>query len=229
VSPAGRLRREGRWDEALEHAADPLVRADILNEAALFRGDADARARAGAELDRAEALLELGRGRALHARWLAERGPEDPAELAHFERALELAEGTGLESEARFWIGIVHQVVRGDGEAALPHFEAAYRGASGAGDAIATSYAARHIGFVLHERGDEAGALERLEESAELRRREGFLPGLAAALLALGEIAAEGGRTEDARGYLEEARELARRVGAAPFLTRIEGALAGLP
>jgi tetratricopeptide (TPR) repeat protein len=229
VSSLARLRGEGRWSEAVELAGDPLTRADLRNEEALFRGDAEARAAATAELDRAEALLELGRGRVVHARWLAERGPEDPRELAHFERALELGRGTELEGQARFWIGLVHQVVRGESEPALPYLEDAYRLAQESGDAIGMSYAARHIGFALLERGEEAAALERFDESAELRRREGFLPGLAAALLTLGEVAAERGRVDDARAYLDEARELAVRVEAAPFLARIEGALAGLP
>jgi tetratricopeptide (TPR) repeat protein len=229
VSEIDRLRGEGRWPDAVALTDDPLVRADLLAEQALFAGDAEARRRAGEELDRAEALLELGRGRVLHARWLAERGEEDPAELAHFERALELAAGGELEGQARFWIGIVHQVVRGDGAAALPWLEEAYASAREAGDGLLISYAARHLGFALLDRGDEAAALALLQESAELRRREGFLTGLAAALLSLGEVAAEGGRPDEARRHLEEARELAERVGAAPFLARIEGALAGLP
>jgi tetratricopeptide (TPR) repeat protein len=229
VNAIARLRGEGRWAEALELTHDPLLRADLLNEQALFAGDAEARRRAGEELDRVEALLELGRGRVLHAIWLAERGDEDPAELAHFERALELASGTELEGQARFWIGIVHQVVRGDHEAALPWFEDASRLARERDDAIAISYAARHLGFALLERGDSEGGLTLLEESAELRRREGFLTGLAASLLALGQVAAESGRVEDARRHLEEAKEVAERAGAAHFVPRIEEALAGLP
>jgi tetratricopeptide (TPR) repeat protein len=229
VSAVARLRGEGRWAEALELADDPLLRADLLNEQALFAGDADARRRAGEELDRVEALLELGRGRVLHARWLAERGEEDPAELTHFERALELASGTELEGQARFWIGIVHQVVRGNSEAALPWLEDADRLARAADDPIAISYTARHLGFALLERGDAEAAQPLLRESADLRRRAGFLTGLAGALLALGQVAAESGRADEARRDLEEARDVAERVGAAHFLPRIEEALAGLP
>ena len=84
-----RLRGEGRWAEALEHAGDdPLLRADLLNEQALFAGSPEARAEAARELDRAEARLEAERGRLVHARFLAERGAEDPQELAHFEASL---------------------------------------------------------------------------------------------------------------------------------------------
>ena len=225
------LRGAGRWEEALALTSDPLARADLLNEQALFTGSADARARAGDELDRAEALLALGRGRVLHARFLAERGAEDPAELDRFERALTLAErlgDRGLEAQACFWIGLVHQVVRGDHETALPFFERSYELARTLRDPVTMSYAVRHLAFADDDAGRHAQAWARFEESVALRRAEAFLPGVAAGLLTLGEVAAEQGRPEEARRLLEEARELARRVGAEPFLRRIEGALAGL-
>jgi tetratricopeptide (TPR) repeat protein len=231
AAEVARLRGEGRWDEALELVADPLARADLLNEQALFAGSADARGRAAAELDRAEALLALGRGRVLHARFLAERGEEDPAELAAFERALELAvslDDRALEALARFWVGIVHQVVRGDHEASRPYLEASYALARELGDTVTMSYAVRHIAFADDDAGRHDEAWARFEESVELRRAEGFLPGVAAGLLTLGEVAAERGRVEEARRLLEEARAVAARVAAEPFLRRIEAALAAL-
>jgi hypothetical protein len=72
------LRGEGRWEEALAVLDDPLARADLLNEQALFQGSAEARRQAERELDRAEVLLLLGRGRILHARFLAERTGAEP-------------------------------------------------------------------------------------------------------------------------------------------------------
>ena len=122
------LRGAGRWDEALELTSDPFERADLLNEQALFTGSADARTAASLELLRAEARLLQEKGRILHAKFLAERGAEDSAELEHFERSLELARAAGderLESWAHFWIGLVHQVVRDDHDSALPHFQCA--------------------------------------------------------------------------------------------------------
>jgi hypothetical protein len=142
-----RLRGEGRWDDALALADDPLLRADLLNEQALFAGSSQARELAARELDRAEARLQAERGRILHARFLAERGDEDPRELEHFEASLELARRAGderLEAWARFWIGIVHQVVRDDQGTSLPHFEAAYTVARECGDSLLASYAVRH-------------------------------------------------------------------------------------
>ena len=227
----GELRGQGRWDEALAHTTDPLARADLLNEWALFAGDADARKRAGDELARAEALIALGRGRILHAQFLDER-KEDPRELELFERALELArslDDRALEAQALFWVGLVHQVVRGDSPASQRSFQSSYDFAQELGDTLTMSYAARHLGFVDLAAGRGEEAWSRFEESVALRRADGFLPGVAAGLLTLGEVAAEAGRVEQARELLLEARTLAEQVGAEPFLRRIEEALAELP
>jgi len=220
------LRGEGRWDEALAVADDPLARADLLNEQALFQGNAEARSQAERELDRAEVLLLLGRGRILHARFLAER-EEDPEELALFERALALALATEddlLEAEARFWVGLVHQVVRGDHDASREQFLAAWTIARERGDTKLQSYAVRHLGFVYDAEGNGDRAWEAFEESVALRREDVFLPGVAAGLLTLAEVAVERGEPERARPLLEEARVLAERTGAEPFLRRIEAA-----
>jgi tetratricopeptide (TPR) repeat protein len=227
MSEIDRLRGEGRWDEALALVEDPLARADLLNEQALFAGDADARAAAERELDRAEARLLLERGRVLHARFLAER-EEDPRELELFQAGLELARGAGddrLVAEALFWVGIVHQVVRGDNEASLPHFEQSYAKATELGDPKLQSYAVRHLGFVHDAAGRHDEAWAAFEESARLRREESFLPGVAAALLTLGEVAAEQGRPEESKRLLDEALELAERSGAHAIRSRIEAAL----
>jgi tetratricopeptide (TPR) repeat protein len=225
------LRGRGRWEEALAQTSDPLARADLLNEWALFAGAEDAPARAGDELARAEALVALGRGRLLHAQFLADRR-EDPRELELFERALELARSLGdraLEAQALFWVGLVHQVVRGNSPASQGSFQDSYDLSLDGGDTLTQSYAARHLGFVELEAGRAEAAWARFEESVELRRADGFLPGVAAGLLTLGEVAAEAGRVEQARALLLEARALAEQVGAEPFLRRIEEALAELP
>src|SRR6266568_1759340 len=57
------------------------------------------------------------------------------------------------ESEAAFWVGCFHQVVRGDSDLALPFFERSYQLASQVGDKLTLSYAARHLGFVYAEAG----------------------------------------------------------------------------
>jgi tetratricopeptide (TPR) repeat protein len=226
VSDVASLRGEGRWPEALALVDDPLARADLLNEQALFTGSADARAAAGRELDRAETLVLLGRGRLLHARFLADRR-EDPEELRLFERAVALARDTGdrrLLGESLFWLGLFHQVVRGDDDLALPLLEESYRLAREARDTKLMSCAVRHRGFAYDAAGRREEAWAAFQESVELRRSDGFLPGVAAGLLTLGEVAAERGRDEEARTHYAEARSLAERVGAAPFVRRIADA-----
>lgn len=220
------LRGRGRWDDALALAGDdPLLRADILNEQALFAGSAEARAGATRELDRVESRLEAERGRVLHATFLSDRGAEDPRELAHFEAALAAAERAGdplLVGWARFWIGILHQVVRGDDDTALPHFEAAYEAARAADSNLLASYAIRHLAFAWSNAGRHDEAWRGFEESVELRRRERFWPGVAAGLLTLAEVAHERGRTAEARRYLRRSIATAKRCGAAAFLERAE-------
>ncbi len=119
--------------------------------------------------------------------------------------------------------------MRGDSPASARFFQDSYDFAQELGDTLTMSYAARHLGFVDLDAGRGEAAWSRFEESVELRRADGFLPGVAAGLLTLGEVAAEAGRTEEARKLLLEARTLAEQVGAEPFLRRIEGALAELP
>jgi tetratricopeptide (TPR) repeat protein len=230
VNEVSRLRGEGRWAEALELVDDPLARADLLNEQALFAGDAEARAEADRELDRAEARLLLERGRLLHARFLSER-KEDPQELELFERGLALARESGddrLVAEGLFWVGIVHQVVRGDQAGSLSCFEGSYALASRLGDRKLMSYAVRHLGFVHDEAGRNDEAWDAFQESVRLRREEGFSPGVAAGLFTLGEVAAERGRAEEAKRLLEEARTLAEQTGSRAFLRLIEASLAEL-
>jgi tetratricopeptide (TPR) repeat protein len=221
-----RLRGQGRWPEAVELAGDdPLLRADILNEQALFAGSADARREASRELDRVEARLEAERGRILHARFLSRRDREDPRELAHFEASLAAARRARdplLVGWARFWIGIVRQVIRDDHAAALPHFRAAYRAGRDHGSGLLASYAVRHLAFAWETAGRHADAWRGFQESLELRRAERFWPGVAAALLTLAEIANDHGRHDEARQLLAEGRRTAKRSGATAFLARAD-------
>lgn len=205
---------------------DRLSRAKEYYERATFGGDGAAIAQAQRELDGVEADLALARGRMLHAAYLAER-VEDPRELVLFERAVRLYRGLGDpagEAEAAFWLGIVHQVVRGDGETALPAFERSYALAEQVGDGLTKSYAARHLGFCALAAGrpDEAG--QRFEESLRLRREAGHRPAVAAALLALAEWAARTGDPERAAALLDEAATEAEQSGAHGVLHWIDAA-----
>ena len=104
----------------------------------------------------------------------------------------------------------------------------AYETAKSRDDDLLHSYAVRHLGFAWYAEGRREEGLRALEESVELRRAEGFLPGVAAGLLTLAELALEEGRADEARELLGEAKEAAERSGATAFDRRIEAALADL-
>jgi tetratricopeptide (TPR) repeat protein len=172
-----------------------------------------------------EAGLAVARGRNLHAGFLAGQ-PEDPRERTLFERAVQLQSVLGDqrdEAEALLWLGIYHQVVRDDGEAALPYLRRAHELASGAQDQLLLSYIERHLGFADLAAGQPAAGRQRLEESIRLRREVGHHAGVAAGLLALAEVADQGGRPEDAERLLAEATETARACGAHGVLRWIDG------
>ena len=78
----------------------------------------------------AQAVVDLARGKLLHARYLAadKRSGDVPEELGAFESAAEGFAAVGDErgrGEAVLWLGLYHQVVRSDSVAALPFLESA--------------------------------------------------------------------------------------------------------
>jgi tetratricopeptide (TPR) repeat protein len=207
-----------------------LERARLLYERATFGGDGGALALAERALDGVEADLALARGRVLHARFFETRR-EDLQELVLFERACELYRELGdprAEGEALFWLGAFHQVVRGDGNAARPLLERAHELATTAGDKLTESYTLRHLAFGDQEAGDLELARRRHEQSIRLRWELGFMPGVAAGLLALAELAVQEGRRDDASGMLDEADSIATASDAAGVLRWIEHARAEL-
>ncbi|QFY06541.1 tetratricopeptide repeat protein [Nonomuraea phyllanthi] len=203
-----------------------LERARVLYEQAVFAGDATGLEAADRELDGVEADLALARGRVAHARFLDGQG-EDAAELGLFERAAELYRAGGDvrgEGEALFWVGVFHQVVRRDQEAARPVLERAHELAAQAGDRLTLSYVLRHLGIGEHVAGRLDAARERLEESVRLRREVGFPAGVAANMVGLAYIAAAEGRRAHALAVLDEAAEIASADGAAGVLRSIDEA-----
>jgi tetratricopeptide (TPR) repeat protein len=206
-------------DERIEHSA-------ALYERAVFGGDPSALEGADQELDRVEADLALARGRIMHGHFLTQ-GREHPQELEMFERAADLFRQAGdvkCEAEALCWMGIYHQVVRNDDEAALPMFERAAELAGQAGDKLILSYALRHQGIAEHLAGRLDEARERLEESIRLRREVGFAAGVAATMVGLAYIAAGQGRRDEAFATLDTATIIAEASGAGGVLRSIEEA-----
>ena len=202
------------------------ARAADLYERAVFGGDPSGLETAERDLDRVEADLALARGRIMHAHFLAE-GREHPQELEMFERAADLYRQAGdgrCEAEALCWVGIYHQVVRNDDEAATPMLERAASLADEAGDSLTLSYVRRHQGIAEHLAGNLDAARERLEESTRLRRELGFAPGVAANLVGLAYIAAGQGRRDDAVATLDTAAVIADASGAHGVLRSIEEA-----
>lgn len=192
-------------------ADERIKQAGLLYERAVFGGDNGALTSAEKGLDEVEADLALARGRVIHARFLEER-VEEARELELFERAAELYRRLGDvrgESEAVFWIGAFHQVIRDDAETAVPAFERALDLATRADDRLTTSYALRHLGFADHMAGRLDEARAHFEESTRLRRDLGFLPGVAANLIGLAYLATQQERRDDAAALLKEATELA--------------------
>ncbi len=216
---------------------DRLSRADQHYQDATFRGDRTNLAAAVRDLDAVEADLSMCRGRLLHAEALAPNPPgedpadEDPAgigraaeELAFFERATELYRSLGDargEGEAQLWVGICHQVVGRDQDAAVPALGRAGALARRAGDDLTLSYVLRHLGIAEHAAGNLDAARSYLEESTTLRRDLDFHPGVAANLVGLAYLAAAQGRRDDALTILTEATALAETSGAHAILTQI--------
>jgi tetratricopeptide (TPR) repeat protein len=176
----------------------------------------------GGRLGEAAALAQ--KGMVLHYRAIElpadERVAIDPGpEQELFEQALALrreSDNAHGIAESLFQLGLVHQVLRRDGETAAPLFREALSLVESLPDAdpLLRSEIHRHVGFDLllrEERHDEA--LAHLEESLEIRRgleeRAWTVSGLVA--LAMGERIA--GRRDDAIAHAREALDLARSDG----------------
>ena len=205
---------------------DLIQHARVLYERAVFGGDRDALPLADQELDSVEADLALARGRIMHARFLDQRA-EDPRELELFERAVELYHALGDdrgEAESLFWVGCFLQVVQDDSYAALPFFQKSRDLAERAGDKLTASYALRHLAFAAQSSGRPDLATEYLEASTRLRREIGFMPGVAANLVALAYVAGEQDRTAEALALLEEAQAAAQVSDATGILRSVREA-----
>lgn len=190
--------------------------AAILDQA---RGEAEA-----AHDLKAQAAVVDRQGLLMHYRAIERPADERETidvgpELALFERALDIRRQIGDTEglpESFFHLGLVHQVLRSDGEAAIPYFREALEmvEAHPEADVLLRSEIHRHVGFDLFLREHRyEQALLHLGRSLELRR---LLPetgwvvsGLIA--LAMGERLA--GMRSEAIDHSRQALELARKEG----------------
>jgi hypothetical protein len=206
--------------------AEPFERARQLYDLACFNDDRGALEDADRVLNGVEAALALARARIMHARFLADHR-ENPDELVLAERAAALyhqLDDARREAEALFWAAAFHQVVRQDEGAARPMLERSRDLAAAAGDKLTLSYAVRHLGFAEMANGHLGAARDLLEESVRLRREIGFLPGLAAGVLALAELTAREGDRDRALALLDEAAAIASGAGAVSVLRWVDQA-----
>jgi tetratricopeptide (TPR) repeat protein len=149
-----------------------------------------------------------------------ERAAVDPGpEQELFEQALatrrELGDAEDI-AESAFQLGLVHQVLRRDGETAAPLFREALALIETVDDAdpLLRSEIHRHVGFDLllrEERHDEA--LAHLRTSLELRRSLAERGWTASGLVSLAMAERVAGRLDEAAAHAREALDVARAEG----------------
>jgi hypothetical protein len=86
------------------------------------------------------------------------------------------------------------------------------------------SEALRHLGIAAHGAGRLEVARQRLEESTQLRREIGLLPGAAANMVGLAYIAAAQERGDDALALLDEAGAMAGASQAHRIVRQVDEA-----
>jgi tetratricopeptide (TPR) repeat protein len=185
-----------------------------------------------ASFDEAQALLESARHQAvadddraseataltklamlLHCRALAaDRDTSNAdAEEALFQKALAIQRETGDlagAAESLFGIGLVHQVLLQNWDAAMPYYREALPLANQYADAYVRSECYRHLGFYYFaEEHDPDTALKHLHTSQQLREEWGDPRSIATGTLAIGQIELLAGRHAEAAGHLRTAVE----------------------
>ncbi len=200
-----------------------LLFGRVLSDEAMFSGKDNTGERRDA-LQQALTLAELANdppllgdvhdaiGLSMHTDYLAtDRSQEPEGEMYHFERGLELRQqgGTAVQiAESLFHVGLVHDVIRREYPQAAVYHQQAYDLAREAGDKVMASYAIRHLGFTRWAADDKEGVAQALQESLQLRREAGFVPGIAMALVALAQLDETNGDKSAALPKLQQARAI---------------------
>jgi len=200
--------------EAAFRTGDYLPALQML-EAARERARLD-----GDRVEEATALTRLG----MLAHFTALGGDltraDSAAEEGLFAAALALQRETGDlagAAESLFGLGLVHQVLRGDWDAAMPFYREALTLAEGYADEMVRSEVHRHIGFFhVFVAGDAEQGLRHLRMSQVLRERYGDPRRVATGTLALGEAELVAGNRAEAVRLLREAVHQARTARLSP-------------
>jgi hypothetical protein len=133
-------------------------------------------------------------------------------------RRLEDAQGHG---ETLFWLGVFHQVVQADQEAAVAFLVRARDLADRTGDRSTAAYALRHLGIAEHMAGRLDAARDLLEQSCALRSDLGFDAGVASNLVGLAYISAAQGDAAAAGRHLDRRTSSPVRPGADRVLEQV--------
>jgi tetratricopeptide (TPR) repeat protein len=210
--------RTGEYETAERTFQELLTRA---------RADGD-RALEAAVLDRQAMLMHF---RALD---------DDPAkadsegEEALFQQALEIRRDLGDPAgtaESLFGLGLVHQVLRQDWEAAMPYYWEALDLAERHGDLLLRSEVHRHVGFYYAMSDLQSDkALDHLRISHELRTELGDPRWIPGGTIALGIAELADGLREQGLAHVRQAVAEAREAGLSAervawmeqFLTKAE-------
>jgi tetratricopeptide (TPR) repeat protein len=166
-------------------------------------------------IDEATALTRLGM--LLHFAALSGEAADWAAEERLFAGALTIqraADDPAGAAESLFGLGLVHQVLRGDWETALPFYREALTLAERYADEMVRSEVHRHLGFFhVYAVGDPETGLRHLRMSQVLRERYGDPRRVATGTLALGEAELAAGNRGEALRLLHEAVHQARAAG----------------
>ena len=194
--------RTGDYEPAERTFQELLTRA---------RADGD-RALEAAVLDRQAMLMHF---RALEDADLTRADSE--GEEALFQQALEIRRGLGDPAgtaESLFGLGLVHQVLRGDWEAAMPFYWEALDLAERHGDLLLRSEVHRHVGFYYAMSDLQSDkALEHLRISHELRAELGDARWIPGGTVALGIAELADGLREQGLAHVRQAVAQAHEAG----------------
>jgi tetratricopeptide (TPR) repeat protein/class 3 adenylate cyclase len=220
------------YDEALpklrEAAAVFAVLHDAASEARAWSAVASAEERLGHHADamaawgKASALLrELGDAAAELeaveglARTTRVHLPEPSLALAHYQRAVELAEGLGdgaTEGRLRNVMAIL-EWSRGQHAQALAHYERGHALFAGLGDGVGAGLMLNGVGLALRVLGRHDEAERRLREAVALHRETGERRLEGHALAVLGDVHMERDGPERAAACYERSLEIRREIG----------------